>query len=373
MTEKKADSRILWAEHLKAGYAHRVIVDDVSFDLYPGEIVTLIGPNGAGKSTLLKSIIRQLPVFSGTVYLEGESMARMKDSCIAEKMSMVMTQRLHPEYMTCRDVAATGRYPYTGRLGILSEEDWGIVDEALQMMHADIVANQDFTKVSDGQRQRVMLARALCQQPAVLILDEPTSFLDMRFKLDILSGIRKMARERKLAVLMSLHEVDLARKVSDQILCIQNGKAVRSGTPEEIFAGNYIQKLYGVEEKCFDSRLGMMNLPADAGDPAVFVICGGGTGIGTFYALQRKNIPFAAGVLYENDIDYAVASSVAGTVVSARAFYPVPEDCLEAAKKLIDKSEKCLCTLTGFGPYNEVNRILKEYARMTGKLQEQIE
>ena len=349
-------------EHFAVGYGKEILIGDICLKVEPGKILTFIGPNGSGKSTILKSLTRQLPSMGGAVYLDGKTISHMKESELAQHMSMVMTERIKPELMTCQEVAATGRYPYTGRLGILTRQDWDAVDEAMALCHVTELSGQDFLKISDGQKQRVMLARAVCQSPKILILDEPTSYLDMKYKLDILVNIRKLARERKVSVIMSLHELDLAQKVSDTIACVDGEKICCVGTPEEIFCGHVIQDLYGVAEDSFDTRLGSMQLPANHEPPKVFVICGGGTGIPLFYRLQRDNIPFAAGILWENDIDYAIGKAVAGRVISEKAFSPIGEAQIALAKKIIDQCEACICTLKEFGIYNEANRILAEYA-----------
>ena len=127
---------------------------------------------------------------------------------------------MKPELMTCHDIVATGRYPYTGRLGILSREDERKVDEALEAVHAQELGIRNFQEISDGQRQRVLLARAICQEPEVMILDEPTSYLDIRHKLELLAILRKMAKENGITVIMSLHEIDLAQKnIGSGYLC----------------------------------------------------------------------------------------------------------------------------------------------------------
>ena len=225
----------LVTEKFTVGYGKKVILSDVNLMAEPGKVLTLIGPNGSGKSTILKSIVKQLKTLGGVVYLNGKATSEMKEPEIAKSLSMVMTEHIHPELMSCRDVVATGRYPYTGRLGILDKQDWKLVDEAIAMVHAEEVAEQPFTRISDGQRQRVMLARAICQDTAILVLDEPTSYLDIRYKLDILNSIRKLARERNIAVIMSLHELDLVQKVSDMVACVDGTTVSRIGTPEEIF------------------------------------------------------------------------------------------------------------------------------------------
>ena len=183
--------------------------------------MTLIGPNGAGKSTILKSVIRQLEPVGGAVYLDGRDMAGLSERETARRMSVLMTSHVRPELMTCEDVVATGRYPYTGRLGILGQEDWAKVEECLALVQASDLAERDFSRISDGQRQRVLLARALCQEPEVLVLDEPTSFLDIRHKLELLAILKDMVRSRDLAVVMSLHELDLAQKISDYVVCVR--------------------------------------------------------------------------------------------------------------------------------------------------------
>ena len=245
----------LQTDNLTVGYGSP-LVKEISLCVRPGRVLTLIGPNGCGKSTILKSVTRQLKIMGGSIFLGGQAMETMKEAEIAKKLAMVMTEHIRPELMTCRDIVATGRYPYTGRLGILTEADWQKVEEAIAFVHAEDVAVQDFNKVSDGQRQRIMLARAICQETEILVLDEPTSYLDIRYKLDILSGIRRLAKEKNVAVIMSLHELDLAQQVSDLIACVEDGGIVID-TPEKIFSGNRVQKLYGVADAAFDPLLGV--------------------------------------------------------------------------------------------------------------------
>ncbi len=355
-------------DRLDVGYGKSPLIKNISLNVLPGTILTLIGPNGSGKSTVLKSITRQLKKMGGAVYLDGKDMEGLKREEIAKNMSVVMTERPRTELMSCREVVATGRYPYTGKLGILTSGDWEKVDHAMELVRAGEIAGQDFMKVSDGQRQRVMLARAICQDTGVLVLDEPVSFLDMGHKLDILDNIRRMARERNLAVIMSLHELDLAQKASDIVACVDKEEIKRIGKPEKIFAGDYIQKLYGVSRECFDPVLGSMYFPGNHHPPEVFVIGGGGSGIPVYYDLQRKDIPFAAGVLCENDLEYAAAKALASQVVVSRAFYPVDDALVEQGKVLIDQCKSCVCTVKSFGPMNEKNKELLEYAEQTGKI-----
>lgn len=358
----------LYTEKMAVGYGGQVLIEDICLHLRRGEIMTLIGPNGSGKSTILRSIIRQIAPIRGTVYLDGRPMESMAAMDIARRLSVLMTDRVHPELMTCRDVAATGRYPYTGKLGLLTPADREKVDEALEMVHGEDLADRDFARISDGQRQRVLLARALCQEPEVIVLDEPTSFLDIRYKLELLSILKDMVRRRDLAVLMSLHELDLAQKVSDRVACVHNHAIDRCGTPEEIFTAGYILELYDAARGSYNPDFGCLELEPPAGAPQVFVIGGGGSGIPVYRRLQRQGVPFAAGVLHENDLDYPVAKALAAEVISEDAFAPIGEESFHAAAERMMSCSGVLCPLFAFGPMNEKNRLLRELAEREGKL-----
>ena len=198
-------------EALTVGYDGTALIEDINIGIEKGTILTLIGPNGAGKSTILKSIARQLSPIAGTAYIDKEDLMHMSPKEVSKTMALVLTKKLSAEMMTCRDVVATGRYPYTGHFGLLSDEDETKVTEAMELVNVLEIEGQDFNKISDGQRQRVMLARALCQEPDIIILDEPTSFLDIKYKLEFMSVLQKLKKMKGLTVIMSLHELDLAR------------------------------------------------------------------------------------------------------------------------------------------------------------------
>ena len=181
------DNYYFHMDNLSVGYDKKALIHDICIGIKKGEIVTLIGPNGSGKSTILKSITRQLQIIGGKVYFDDRNLNSFSYKELSTRMAVVLTERMRPELMTCHDIVATGRYPYTGRLGILSREDEEKVEEAMRAVHAESLGSRDFNNISDGQRQRVLLARAICQEPDIIILDEPTSFLDIKHKLDLLS------------------------------------------------------------------------------------------------------------------------------------------------------------------------------------------
>ena len=154
-------------EKISVGYDGKPLIEEVEIALRKGEILTLLGPNGAGKSTILKSIARQLSLIAGTVRLDGEDMRTLTGAELSKKMAVVMTKRLRGELMTCEDVVATGRYPYTGRFGVLRAEDHAAVQNAMELVQVAEIGDSLFDRISDGQRQRVMLARGICHEPEI--------------------------------------------------------------------------------------------------------------------------------------------------------------------------------------------------------------
>ena len=237
----------------------------------------------------------------------------------------------------------------------------------MELVHVTGIKNQDFTKISDGQRQRVMLARAICQEPEIIILDEPTSFLDVKYKLEFLSVLQELRMKKGLTVIMSIHELELAERVSDRILCVNGEHVERFGSPEEIFRSGYIRSLFRIKTGSFDEENSSMELEAAAGEPKVFVIAGGGTGRTVYRRLQRQRTPFMTGILYENDVDYPVARALAAHVIKAPGFEPIEEAVLQEAKERLDSCERVICCKREFGSFEKANEKLLAYARAAGK------
>ncbi|MBR0396658.1 MAG: ABC transporter ATP-binding protein [Eubacterium sp.] len=357
-------------DQLTVGYNGQPLIKDIEIGIRQGEIVTLIGPNGAGKSTILKSITRQLSLIGGKVQFAEKELRSYSYKELSSKMAVVLTERMRPELMTCHDVVATGRYPYTGRLGILSPEDERIVDESMRAVHAEEIGSRDFNAISDGQKQRVLLARAICQEPEIIILDEPTSFLDVRHKLELLAILRNMAKQKGITVIMSLHEIDLAMKISDKIVCVKGDHIFRYGEPEEIFEESMIRELYEIDNGFFDPLFGSIELPAPAGEiPKVFVLSSCGTGIPVFRRLQRQNEPFIAGILYTNDVDYQLARLLAAEVITEKPFMPVGDAAFNRAMKAVEQCDRVIDAGITIGESNTRIKEVLEAAREAGKLE----
>lgn len=354
---------------LSVGYDGAALIHDITLDIQKGEIVTLIGPNGSGKSTILKTISRQLKALAGVVVIAREDLRSLSGQQLAERMALVLTDRIRPELMTCRDVVASGRYPYTGRLGILSREDEEKVMRALEIVQALAFAQRSFHAVSDGQRQRILLARAICQEPEIIVLDEPTSFLDIRYKLELLSILRRMAKEEGVTVVMSLHEIDLAQKISDRILCVKGDTISLYGAPEEVFERENLRALYDIESGAYDPVFGSMELSPPAGVPEVFVLSAGGTGIPVYRRLQRQNVPFRAGILYTNDVDYHLARLLAAEVVTEKPFCEIGDKSYARALACTRASRRILNAGVAIGPCNRRMGALLSETENTGRLE----
>ena len=244
------------ARELAIGYGKTPLLSDICLGVQPGQILTLIGPNGAGKSTLLRTLAGQLAPMGGTVLLEGRNLADYTGTQRAQKLALMAPHSRRMELTTCFDFVSAGRYPYTGRLGILSAEDRQQVHRALELVGAAQLADRDFNRISDGQRQRILLARALCQQPEVILLDEPTSFLDIKGKIELLTILKELAHTGQLAVILSLHELELAEKIADTVVCVSPGGVSGVLTPEQAFQPENIRALYGLTEQQYTALFG---------------------------------------------------------------------------------------------------------------------
>ena len=367
MNPETEEKIYFYTEDLQVGYGGKQILNPVRIGIKKGEILTLVGPNGAGKSTILKSVAAQLPPLGGAVYLDGADLLGMKGTERARQMAVMFTEKVHAEWMTCRDVVAAGRYPYTGRFGVLSEEDWKAVDEAMEAVQVSELRERDFQTLSDGQRQRVMLARALCQEPELLLLDEPTSYLDIRYKLEFMAVLQELARRKKVAVILSIHELDLAERVSDWVLCVSPGQESRFGRPEEMLTPEHLSELFQVEEGRFRQTGGSMELPRPEGAPEVFVLAGGGSGRAVFWQLQRAGTTFAAGIISEADLDYPVACTLASRLIAVPAFEEISEEKEQEARECLDACQRVIACRRQYGGWAAANDRLLAYAREKGK------
>ena len=362
----RSDKPIFRISELAVGYDKKTVVEDVDLEVRAGDVVALIGPNGSGKSTILKTITRHLAPLGGTVELDGRDVSAWKMAKLAQNLAVMLTDRPQTELLTCRDIVEAGRHPYTGRLGVLSGDDHERVRAAMRTAHVEELAERDFMRVSDGQRQRVMLARAIAQDPRVLVLDEPTSYLDIRYQIDLLRILRHLAKSRGTAIIMSIHELELAQKSADKVICVKDGRVFHAGTPENAFTREAIGELYDLEHGAFNERFGSVEIGRPHGEPHTFVIAGGGTGSATFRQLVREGEAFFAGVLHEGDVDCELARDLAADVVVEDAFEAIGDDRIREAERLLARCSRLIVCPPSFGTSNARNADLIEFARQQG-------
>ncbi len=242
-------------ENLAVGYNEHIIIDGIDLYIKRGEIITIIGPNGAGKSTILKTIAKQLKSLSGCVYINGRNIDTLSNMDMAKSVAVLLTERIHPELMTVQDVVEMGRYPYTGSMGISGANDLKVIKKVMELCDLSDIADRYFQELSDGQRQRVLMCRTLAQEPEIMLLDEPTSYLDIKYKISLLKLLNRLSDEMNMTIVMSLHEFELAGYISDRIICVKEDSIHKIGTPEEIINREVLCDLYDLSGDDFDILL----------------------------------------------------------------------------------------------------------------------
>lgn len=234
-------------QKLSVGYHRRPLIEDIDIGIWQGGILCLIGPNGSGKSTILRSITRHLTKLGGVVAIGGRDLDGMSDKELARHVSVVLTDRIEPELMTCWDVVAAGRYPYTNHFGKLSREDQRIVEDSMARVNALELREQRFTELSDGQKQRVLLARALCAARSLLILDEPITGLDPAAAQDLYKTLSYLNRKEGMAVVMVTHDLRAALRSARTVLHIGRSSYFL-GTVKDYLASPQGRRFREVEE-----------------------------------------------------------------------------------------------------------------------------
>lgn len=252
---------ILTTERLSIGYAprrgsRRVVASDLNLTLATGEVVCLLGPNGVGKSTLLRTLVGLQPPLDGRIFLDNTDLTRLSPRDVARRLSVVLTDRVEVGQLTVYMLVALGRHPYTGWMGRLAPNDEAIVRRALEAVDAVELATRMVHELSDGERQRVMIARALAQEPLVMALDEPTAFLDLPRRVEIMHLLRRLAHETNRAMILSTHDLDLALRTADTLWLMAPGGAVYTGAPEDLVLSGAFEATFAGNGISFDRNQG---------------------------------------------------------------------------------------------------------------------
>ena len=253
-----------------AGYRHhrgdRIIVDHVEATAPAGQVTALLGPNGAGKSTLIRSIVGLQPLLRGTVLLTGADglpadLLHLSPRERARRAAVVLTERVDVGLLTGREVVELGRHPYLGLISRLTDHDRQLIAATLAELQAANLAGERFAELSDGQRQRLLLARALVSEPELLVLDEPSAFLDVGARVDLMALLGRIARDRRITVLLSTHEVELALRMADRLWLIQDHR-ISSGDPQTMIDDGRIARVFGTRHAVFDPESGTFGVRA---------------------------------------------------------------------------------------------------------------
>ena len=350
-------------ERVSAGYRGRCVVSDVTLDVAGGEIVGLVGPNGAGKSTLVRAVTSDAELLSGRIVVEGRTIAEIDTKERARLVGVVPQALLPVPGFTAREVVMMGRHPRLPRFGQPGPEDERVVREVMEMTDTDRLADVSAEELSGGDLQRVALAQALAQEPAVLLLDEPTSHLDLNHRLQVLDLVHMLA-ETGLAVLVVFHDLDLAARYADRLAIVASGRVRRAERPEAVLTAETVREVFGVRAVVgVDAVTGAVSVVPVLRDEAVaarqrgraFVVGGSGAAAPLLRRLVLSGWTVSAGALNTGDADQAVAQAVGAQFPEIAPFAPMDEVAREAATDLARHAEVVVVTDVPFGHGNAAN------------------
>ncbi|MFE1540234.1 ABC transporter ATP-binding protein [Streptomyces microflavus] len=245
----------LAARGVTVGYGGRAVIDDLDVSIPPGVVTTIIGPNGCGKSTLLRTLTRLLKPARGTVVLDGEDIGRLRTRDVAKKLGLLPQAPVAPEGLTVGDLVARGRHPHQSWLRQWSSDDAGVVERALAMTGVADLADRPVDSLSGGQRQRVWISMTLAQGTDLLLLDEPTTYLDLAHAIDVLDLVDDL-HESGCTVVMVLHDLNLATRYSDNLIVMRAGSILAQGHPRDVITAELLYEAFGLQAKVVDDPVG---------------------------------------------------------------------------------------------------------------------
>lgn len=234
-------------KNLKVGYEEKIIIENLSLNIKKGEVVSIIGPNGCGKSTLLKSLSRIIKPVSGDIYIQSENIKSLKNKAISQKVCLLSQHNDAPGDLTVEELVYFGRIPHKKWYESKSKSDEELVNWAIENTGLTRYKNTPISSLSGGERQRAYIAQALCQKPDVLLLDEPTTYLDISYQLELMELVREINERLNITIVMVLHELNQASKYSDRLIIMKSGEIVSDGCPKEIINKEIIKKVYNID------------------------------------------------------------------------------------------------------------------------------
>ena len=247
---------ILTSSNLAVGYKGKTVLSALNLDLSVGQLTCLLGPNGSGKSTLIRTLSGIQKPLSGTVTLEGQSINHMSQKERAQKLSLVLTDRLAPGNLTAYALVSLGRFPYTSWMGSLNDSDKQLIQWAMEVTGTVGFANRHVGELSDGEKQKVMIARALVQDTDIIILDEPTAHLDSPNRIEIFHLLNQLTTKAGKTILVSTHEIDMAIEHGDDMWLVMPDQHIKTGLPEDLILNGAMETAFGSHSLVFDHQKG---------------------------------------------------------------------------------------------------------------------
>ena len=337
-------------------YGDKKVLEKICFSAENG-FTGIIGPNSSGKTTLLKSISRVLKPKKGVILLDGKDVYELKAKDIAKRLAVVPQETSTKFDFTVMDVVLMGRNPHLGRFEIEDANDMEIAQKAMKLTNTRHLADRSIMELSGGERQRVIIARALTQEPRILLLDEPTSHLDINYQIEILDLIKRLSKE--LVVIAVFHDLNLAARYCDELLLLSDGKIFTKGLPEDVITPKNIEAVYGIEVivKRDSGRLIIhpQRKPIKSKKGRVHVICGAGSATFLMNNLVNHGYEVTVGVLNENDTDWDTAKTLSIEVVGEKPFSPITEKKHQMNLEFIKHADFVVLTDIPFGEGNLYN------------------
>ncbi|MBM7693042.1 iron complex transport system ATP-binding protein [Peribacillus deserti] len=244
----------LSAEQLTIGYEERIIVQNLNLDIKPGKITAIIGPNGCGKSTILKTMARLHPASSGAVYLDGKMIHKTPTKEIAKKLAILPQSPEAPDGLTVFELISYGRTPHQSGLSRLTQHDQTMIEWALDVTGLKHLQNQPVDTLSGGQRQRAWIAMSIAQETDLLLLDEPTTYLDLAHQLEVLHLLEKLNRDDKRTIIMVIHDLNQAARFAHQLVALKQGEIVKQGTPDQVINTEILRQVFNIETDIVTDR-----------------------------------------------------------------------------------------------------------------------
>jgi len=259
---------LLETKSLSIGYAqqnapNKLLQRDISLSIQPGEIISLMGQNGVGKTTFVKTISGLIPELGGEVFYQNDNLKTLDSNTLAKRLSIVLTEKPYAQNLSVVELIAIGRHPYSGWMGTLSKKDQEIIDWAINETHINYLANYKLYELSDGQLQKVMIARALAQETDLIILDEPAAHLDLYNKIEVMMLLRDIARKGK-GILISTHDMQISTQLSDKLWLFNFNEQVREGTPEDLILDGTLERTLYLHGYGYDMIYGTVNQPIES-------------------------------------------------------------------------------------------------------------